>query len=205
MEIMRFLERLASDHPTPGGGSASALAGALSASLVAMSAGLTLKKRGKTKTKEISEIRRKALAIQKKLSMAVDQDAASYEAVLKAFRLPKGSAKERLRRNREIQKAYQKATVIPQLVGQCSLELMKFSIVLIEKGYPNAVSDVGVAAFLADAALGGGLLNIGTNLAPIADKTFVNEKYGWMKRQAKTRNRLINTIMDSLSRVRSVR
>jgi len=103
-EMTRFLEKLASDHPTPGGGSASALAGALSASLVAMSAGLTLRK-GKTAKKEIREIRKKALAIQKKLAKAVDQDAASYEAVLKVYRLPKGSERERLRRGREIQKA----------------------------------------------------------------------------------------------------
>jgi len=123
VEIKRFLEKLASDAPTPGGGSASALAGALSASLVAMVAGLTLKKE-KTKKKSMEEIRKKAIAIQRKLLRAVDKDAESYQEVLKAFRLPQNTEEERLYRIKMIQRAYQKATVTPQLVCECSISLL---------------------------------------------------------------------------------
>lgn len=92
MEIKRFLEKLSSDTPTPGGGSASALAGALSASLVAMVAGLSSRK-NKAKMKEMEGIRRKGLCIQERLVRAMDEDSKSFEAVLKAFLLPRISEK----------------------------------------------------------------------------------------------------------------
>ncbi|MEW6375050.1 MAG: cyclodeaminase/cyclohydrolase family protein [Thermodesulfobacteriota bacterium] len=201
MEIKRFLEKLASDKPTPGGGSTSALAGALSASLVAMVAGFSSKKGG-IKKKGMEEIRKKALVIQKRLYRAIDEDAKSFNAVIKAFRLPRGSEKERLYRVREIQKAYQRATLTPQLVCEESIQLLEYSKILILKGNPNAVSDAGVAAFLADAALAGGLVNIGVNLVPVTDKMFLGKMYSLMGQWAKKRNQLMGSIMKSLSGIR---
>jgi len=201
MEIKRFLEKLASDTPTPGGGSASALSGALSASLVAMTAGLSLKK-GKIKRGEAEKTRKDALAVQRKLLRAVTEDAKSYEAVLRAFRLPKDSEKNRFIRTKAIQKAYQGATAIPQLVAQQSLQLMNYSKILILKGNPNAVSDAGVAAFLADAALAGGLLNIGVNLVSVTDKTFLKKMNLLMKQLARKRNRLMRDILNTLSGIK---
>ena len=197
MELKRFLEKLSSDTPTPGGGSASALAGALSASLVAMVAGLSSKK-GKTKKKGMEGIRRRALSIQKRLFQAIDEDSKSFDAVIKAFRLPKNSEKERLHRVREIQKAYQNATLIPQLVCQQSLQLLEYSKTLILKGNPNAISDVGVAAFLAGAALAGGLLNIGINLVAVTEKTFAKKMNFLMQRWARKRNQLMRAILMKL-------
>jgi len=197
MELKRFLEKVAADTPTPGGGSASALAGALSASLVAMVAGLSSKK-GKTKKKGMEEIKKDALSIQKRLIQAIDEDSKSFDAVIKAFRLPRNSGKERLHRVREIQKAYQKATFTPQLVCQQSLQLLEYSKTLILKGNPNAISDAGVAAFLADAALAGGLLNIGINLVAVTEKTFAKKMNFLMQRWARRRNDLMKTILMKL-------
>jgi formiminotetrahydrofolate cyclodeaminase len=197
MELKRFLEKLSSDTPTPGGGSASALAGTLSASLVAMVAGLSSRK-GKTKKKGIEEIRRKALSIQKRLFQAIDEDSKSFDAVIKAFRLPRNPEKERLHRVREIQKAYQNATLTPQLVCQQSLQLLEYSKTLILKGNPNAISDAGVAAFLADAALAGGLLNIGINLVAVTEKTFAKKMNFLMQRWARKRNQLMRAILMKL-------
>ncbi len=174
MEIRRFLEKLSSDAPTPGGGSASALAGALSASLVEMVAGLS-KKKGSLNLQEVKEIKRKASAIRRRLHRAVDEDAKSYEEVIKAFRLPKETEKQRSYRSRKIQKAYQKATVIPRCVCENALKLMEFSQTLALKGNPNALSDIKVAGYLADAALKGGLVNIEINLGPIKDRRFVQK------------------------------
>jgi len=87
MELKRFLEKVAANTPTPGGGSVSALAGASSASLVAMVAGLSSKK-GKARLKGMEEIRKKALTIQKRLFRAMDEDSKSFDALIKAFRLP---------------------------------------------------------------------------------------------------------------------
>ena len=203
MEIRRFLEKLSSGTPTPGGGSASALAGALSAALVAMTAGLSLKQ-GRLRKEEVEGIRKRALAIQKRLLRAVDEDAKSYEAVLKAFRLPKNTEKERLRRSKMIRKAYQKATATPQLVCQLSIQLLEYSKALIFKGNPNAISDAGVAAFLADAALAGGLLNININLVPGTEKTFLKKMNSLMGRWEKKGNQLRGEIEKALREIHGI-
>lgn len=193
--MKRFLEKLSSDTPTPGGGSASALAGALSASLVSMTAGLSLKK-GRLRKEEVEGIRKEALAIQRRLLRAVDEDAKSYEVVLKAFRLPKNTEKERLVRAKAIQKAYRKAIIIPQLVCQHAILLLEDSKALILKGNPNAISDAGVAAFLADAALAGGLVNIGVNLGSVTDRMFVKRMNLLMNRWTRKRNHLMRGILN---------
>jgi formiminotetrahydrofolate cyclodeaminase len=197
MELNRFLEKMSSDTPTPGGGSASALAGALSASLVAMVAGLSIKK-DKTKRKEMEGIREKGLSIQKRLLQATDEDSKSFDAVIKAFRLPRNSEKERLHRVKEIQKAYQRATLIPQVVCQRSLQLLEYSKTLIIKGNPNAISDAGVAAFLADAACAGGLLNIKINLAAMTEKKFVKKMNILMRNWGRKKNQLTNAVHKKL-------
>ena len=203
MDIKRFLEKLGSAAPTPGGGSASALAGAVSASLILMTAGLSLKK-GKLKEKEIREIKKEVLAIQKRLFRAIEEDAKSYKTVLRAFRLPKNTEKERLVRTKAIQKAYQKATVTPQLVCQQSMRLLEYSHVLIKKGNPNAVSDAGVAAFLADAAIKGGSINICINLSPIRGKSFRKKMGLLVGTLEKRRNRLMVKVEKALRRTLAI-
>jgi formiminotetrahydrofolate cyclodeaminase len=197
MELKRFLEKLSSDTPTPGGGSASALAGALSASLVTMVAGLSYKK-DKRKKKAMEGIRKKGLSIQKRLFQAIDEDSKSFDAVIKAFRLPRDSEEERLHRVKEIQRAYQRATLTPQLVCQQSLQLLEYSKTLLYTGNPNAVSDAGVAAFLADAACTGGLLNIRINLAAVTEKNFAKKMNILMRNWARKRNQLIKAIRKKL-------
>jgi len=198
MEIKRFLEKLSSAAPTPGGGSASALAGALSASLVAMVAGLS------SKQKRMVDIRKKSLAIQKRLFQAIAEDAKSFDDVMKAFRLPKNTEKERLVRTKAIQKAYKKATVTPQLVCQQSIKLLEYSNFLILKGNPNAISDAGVAAFLANTALKGGLLNIGINLGPVRDKSFRKKMNALVGKLEKRRNQLMGRIQKTLRRALTI-
>jgi len=203
MEIKHFLEKLGSDHPTPGGGSASALSGALSAALVSMAAGLSLKQGGLRK-EEAEDLRKRALAIQKRLLRSVDEDARSYEAVLKTFRLPKHTEKERLRRSKMIRKAYQKATITPQRVCQLSIQLLEYSKILVSKGNPNAVSDAGVGTFLAEAALAGGLLNIGINLVPGTEKAFLKKMHSLMSRWEKKGNRLKREIEKGLRKIHGI-
>ena len=200
MELKRFLEKLSSNTPTPGGGSASALAGALSASLVAMVAGLS-SKRGKTKKKGMAGIRRKGLSIQKRLFRAIDEDSKSFDAVIKAFRLPRNSERDRRHLARQIQKAYREATLIPQQVCRQSLQLLEYSRALILSGNPKAISDAGVAAFLADAALAGGLLNININLVAVTERTFVKRKNVLMRNWARKRNQLMKAILMKLTGV----
>lgn len=203
MEIKNFLEKLSSDNPTPGGGSASALTGALSASLVAMSAGISSKK-GKQNQIEMEEIRKRAVAIQKRLFRAIDEDAKSYEKVIRAFRLPKKTERERLSRTRMIQKAFQGATSTPQRVCRYALQLLDDSKALILKGYSNIRSDAGVAAYLADTAIKGGLLNIDINLVSITDKFFVKKMNLLMKKLEKRRNRLMVIVEKAIHQTHSI-
>ncbi len=203
MELERFLEKLSSDTPTPGGGSASALAGALSASLVTMVAGLTSKK-DKSKKRGMEEIRKKGVSVRKKLFRAIDEDSKSYEAVLRAFRLPRDKEGERLHRIKEIQKAYRGATLPPQRVCQQSLELLEYCRTLILRGNPNAISDAGVAAFLADAACAGGLLNIKINLSGVAEKSFVRKMNRRMRNWAKKRDQRMRVVYQSLTETHSL-
>jgi formiminotetrahydrofolate cyclodeaminase len=199
MEIRKFLEKLSSATPTPGGGSASALAGTLSASLILMTAGLSLK-RGKMEERELRGVKKAVSGIQKRLFRAIEEDAKSYEGVLKAFHLPRETEKERLIRSKAIRQAYRKATVIPQLVCQQSIKLLEYSNTLILKGNPNALSDVGVAAFLADTALKGGLLNVGINLGPVRDESFRKKMHSLAGRLEKRRNQLMGKIGKGLGR-----
>ncbi len=198
MEIKRFLEKLSSGTPTPGGGSASALAGALSASLVAMVAGLSSRS-GSTEMKGAANIGRNGLSVQKRLFRAIDEDSKSFDAVIRAFRLPKGSEKERRHRVGQIQKAYREATLVPQQVCQQSLRLLEYSRSLVLKGNPKAISDAGVAAFLADAALAGGMLNIRINLAAVTEKAFVRRMNVLMKNWSTKRNQLVKVITMKLT------
>ncbi|MCX8117495.1 MAG: cyclodeaminase/cyclohydrolase family protein [Desulfobacterota bacterium] len=200
MDIEQFLEDLASDRPTPGGGSASALAGALSAALVAMVAGLSLRKDSKNR-KAMAAIQKKATALRKRLSSAMVEDARAFEEVMRAFQLPRMTEKERSIRTRAIEKAYRKATVTPKLVCEHSIRLLEASRFLIHHGNPNAISDTGVAAFLADAALAGGLLNIGINLPPVKDKAFLKKTQSEMRQWVKQRNRLMSEIVSSLAKI----
>ena len=197
MQIRQYLDRLASDHPTPGGGSASAFAGALAASLVSMTAGLSAK-RGRIEKKGVTEIRRKISWVRKNLFLAIEEDARFYEEVLKAQRLPKGTEKEKLRRTRILQKAYEKATMTPQKVCEACLPLLDFSRVLMEKGNPNAFSDAGVAALLANAAIEGGLMNIRTNLGLIRNPTFVKRMEGVIQKTARKHRVLMKPILRRL-------
>jgi len=198
MEIKRFLEKLSSATPTPGGGSVSALAGALSASLVAMVAGLS------PSHKRMKEIKRKALVIQNRLLKAIDEDARSFDGVMRAFRLPKNTERERLARTEAIQEAYRKATGIPQLVTLQSIRLLEYSYALILKGNPNAISDAGMAAFLADTALKGGLLNIGINLVPIRDQAFRKNMRLLAGKSEKRRKQLLEGIHKALGRALTI-
>jgi len=198
MEIKRFLEKLSSATPTPGGGSVSALAGALSASLVAMVAGLS------PSHKRMKEIKRKALVIQNRLLKAIDEDARSFDGVMRAFRLPKNTEEERLARTKAIQEAYRKATGIPQLVTLQSIRLLEYSYALILKGNPNAISDAGMAAFLADTALKGGLLNIGINSAPVRDQAFRKNMRLLAGKSEKRRKQLLEGIHKALGKALTI-
>lgn len=170
LTLTQFLDRLASSDPTPGGGTVSAIAGAAAAGLLAMVARLSTGKAGDDaalgRTLALGDAERAAL-----LDLA-GRDAGAFEAVMQAMRLPKGTDDEKERRRSAIQKALRGASDVPLEVASRGVALLEASADLARTGSLSAVSDVGVAALLAHAAVQGALLNVRINLRSIKDQSY---------------------------------
>jgi formiminotetrahydrofolate cyclodeaminase len=171
-----FLDALASQSPTPGGGTAAALTGALGAGLAEMVAALTLSKEKFAPVHEamraIGEESRRARA---ELLRLADEDALAYDAVVAARRLPKETEEEKTSRSSAIASANRTATEVPMRTARAAARLLALLPELVEKGNPNALSDAGAAALLLEAASEAALLNVGINLGGVGDPAFVAE------------------------------
>jgi glutamate formiminotransferase/formiminotetrahydrofolate cyclodeaminase len=165
LTVRELLERLATDDPVPGGGSASALAGALGASLLQMVVALTAGRPAAAgHDDELTEIRLRAATLTSELLRLSELDAAAYAAVVAARRLPKDTDVERLARTRQVEAATREATAVPLEVARRAEQVIALAERLTPIGNRNAISDAGVAALLAAASLRGAALNVRINL-----------------------------------------
>jgi len=160
-----FLDELASPAPAPGGGSASAYAGAMGAALVAMVAGLTTgKKKYVAVEAEMQAIRVMAEKLRQELTEAVDDDAGAFEAVMGAMRLPRGTPEEEAARAAAVYAATMNAAHVPFHVAGNAVKVMELALRCARSGNLNAVSD-GMSGFsMARAALTGAAYNVRINL-----------------------------------------
>ncbi|MCL0089716.1 cyclodeaminase/cyclohydrolase family protein [Dehalococcoidia bacterium] len=173
LKVAEFLEELARGSPSPGGGSASALAGALGAALVAMVADLTLgKERYKNVEDELKEVSRKAASLKDRMMCLVDEDSQAFDALLAALRFPQDSAEAKGKRGVEVQRATRRAAEVPLEVARHSIKIVELAEVVIQKGNVNAISDGGVAALLGEAAFRGAVYNVRINLSSLQDETY---------------------------------
>ncbi len=189
MTVVNFLNELASASPAPGGGSVSALAGSLGASLVAMVALFTAG-RGASEEEErlIQQHLQEAKRLQQHLREDIDGDTAAYNGVTAAYRMPKKSEEEKAARTRSIQEALQEATRFPLQVAQKSLEVLQLCPWALAQGNPNTWSDAAVAALMAQGGIEGALANVAINLEGIKDDTFAEkakEQAGEIRNAAK--------------------
>ncbi len=168
-----YLDKLASGEPEPGGGSVSALVGALGAALVTMVTNLTL---GKEKYAEVQddmvEIQAESERLRRRLEELVTLDAVAYGKVATAMKLPRDDENQKEARRRVLQTALRGAAEVPLEVAETALAVAKLSLPTVEKGNINGVSDGGVAVLLADVAAQAAALNVKTNLAWIEDEAF---------------------------------
>jgi len=177
--VEEFLAAVAAATPTPGGGSASALVGALSVALSRMVAGLAKGKKGYEDAQgDLERLEARAAPIQARLEALVEEDSASYEAVLRAMRLPKATDAERSARVDAMQAAYREATKVPLETVERCVEALEIAAVAAEKGFRGASTDVGVAVLLAEAAIRGASLNVRANLAALRDEAFRSDVQG---------------------------
>jgi formiminotetrahydrofolate cyclodeaminase len=170
LRLSQFLEDLASEKPTPGGGSASALAGALGAALVAMVCRLTIGRKSYAEVEgQMREILSRAEALRHDLVGLAEEDARAYEAVAAALALPRSSADEKAVRRAVLQRALLGASEVPLRTAEACREVLRLAVPVARRGNRNAVSDAGGAALLAAAGLRGALLNVSINLASLED------------------------------------
>lgn len=173
--FQELLEALASDAPTPGGGTAAAAAGAMGAALAEMVATLTLSREKYAAAHDaVRPIAEAAAAARAELLELARRDAEAYEAVVAARRLPKETEEQKAARSSAIAEATRRATEIPMETARLTVRLLETLPELVEKGNPNAASDAGAAALLLEAATEAALLNVGINLSGSEDSAFVS-------------------------------
>ncbi len=174
--VKQFVETTASNEPVPGGGSIAALSGALGAALAGMVANLTV---GKKKYVEVEEemkaLVEEAAGLQDKLVNLIDKDAASFDDVMKAFKMPKETDEEKAARTAEVQKGMKYAASVPLETAETAFEIMKLAEAAVVKGNSNAVTDGAIAAMMGRTAVLGAILNVRINLGSIKDEAFVEE------------------------------
>jgi len=163
--LEEFLARLAAATPTPGGGSAAALSGSLSAALIQMVADLSLAKETlRPHHAAIAVLRDRAATLRGELLAMVDRDAQAYDDVMAAIRMPKGSPDEIAARKAALGRANVTATEIPLQAAESCATLMGLARDLAVRGNRNALSDAGTAVLLAEAGLRAALMNVLINL-----------------------------------------
>jgi methenyltetrahydrofolate cyclohydrolase len=175
--IELFLDDLASRQPTPSGGSAAAVIGAIGAALVSMVCNLTI---GKTQYHEFEEelesVLTKAEELRRDLTKMIVEDVQAFDAVMRAYGMPRLTKDETATRAQAIQTALKTATLVPMRCCRACREVITLGTVVAEKGNRNVVSDAGVAVVAGYAALRSAALNVFSNARAIMDRTFAEEQ-----------------------------
>ncbi len=173
LDLRRFANELSSDSPAPGGGSVSALCGALSASLASMVANLTYgRKEYREAWDEMKDIAVRAQALKDRLLEAVDEDTRAFNKVMDAFRMPKATPEQAAEKAAALEAANKGATSVPLGVMEAALESMKLANATFLRGNRNSASDSGVGVLTGYAAGMGAYYNVRINLPGIKDEAF---------------------------------
>jgi len=169
-----FLDAVAEATPTPGGGSVSAFAAAAAAALGQMVAGLSRKK--KSQVAFVDQLSAELDLLRKSgetLKAAIDRDAAAYDEVLKAFKLPQTTPEEIKVRNQEVQRTTRGATEIPLQVAERTVALWEQLAQLRAIAAASMRSDLDVAQLMASAGALGAMANVEINLDGITEAAYV--------------------------------
>jgi formiminotetrahydrofolate cyclodeaminase len=180
MSVREFQAALASSSPTPGGGTAAAIALGQAAALTCMVCDLTIDKdkwKDGWAAAEASQLA--ALPLFNHSLELATEDSNSFDAVMASFKLPKNDDDEISARRNAIRKATLEASRVPLRTAELAFTLLETLPDLASKGNGNATSDVGVAALLASAACKGALMNVKINLQSLPSDMGVEEREGY--------------------------
>ena len=176
MPLADFMDETASESPAPGGGSIAAYVGALGAALATMVANLSSHKRGwDDRWKEFSDFAEQGQRHAQELLRLVDEDTRAFTRVMSAMALPKATEEDKVTRTAAIQEATRVATEVPFQVMETAFASMAVIKAMAEIGQESSVSDAGVGALCARAAVMGAFLNVRINAKQLTDRAFADD------------------------------
>lgn len=194
--IDEFLEALASDSPTPGGGAVAALASASGAALIEMVCNLTVdRKNYEEEWDRMREIRAEAGRVRTQLVTLADRDATAFDGVMEALRMPKDTDQQKAVRSAAIQRGYLAAAQVPLEIARASTALLPLAAETVERGNVNAASDGASAAHLLFAGTECAIANVQINAAALKDQdaaSRLREEVASMQRMAEEQLALSN-------------
>lgn len=168
-----FLVELSSSAPTPGGGGAAAMAGALAAALSSMVANLTIgKEKFAAQEPEVKQLLEQAEAVRQELLALVEADAAVFGSFMSCYKLPKNTEEEKAVRTQAIRKAAKGAAEVPLNIARASAKVLRIAKRIVEIGNPGVVTDGACSALLARAALRCAVYNVVINLGLTKDEAY---------------------------------
>jgi formiminotetrahydrofolate cyclodeaminase len=175
LSVREFGERLASNAPTPGGGSAAALGGALGAGLVSMVCNFTVgREKYAAVEEEMQAVLRRSEELRLQLEQAVEDDVAAYGGYSEAAKLPRETDEQRAARATALDAALRESTLVPLGVAERCAELLELALRAAELGNPFLISDAAVGAEMAAAARASAELNVRLNVGGIDDASFAD-------------------------------
>lgn len=194
MNLKDFQTALASSSPTPGGGTASAIALGQAASLAVMVCDLTLgNERWKDGWSVAERVQLTAIPLLHRSGILANEDSDAFDEVMASFKLPKNNDSEVESRRAAIRAATLKAATVPYETARLATDLLVMLPELAQKGNANAVSDVGVAGLLASAASKGAVFNVEINLESLPENMGADIRSGLpdVKERTKTASRAV--------------
>ena len=174
--VEKFLDDLASGNPTPGGGSAAAIMGAMGAALVSMVCNVTIGKKGYEAVEaEMKAVRGESESVRRRLTAMVAEDVAAFDSLMAAYRLPKTTDDDKAWRAAAIQAALRRATEAPLDCARACAEVIALSRRASEHGYLNVISDGGVGVLAGFTGLRSAALNVYINVPALKDRAFAEQ------------------------------
>jgi formiminotetrahydrofolate cyclodeaminase len=171
--VEKFLDDLAGGNPTPGGGSAAAIMGAMGAALVSMVCNVTLGKKGYEGVEaEMRAILQESEKVRRRLTAMVAEDIAAFNGILAGYKMPKSSDEEKAARAAAIQAGLRRATEVPLDCARVCAEVIALARRASERGYLNVISDGGVGVLAGFTGLRSAALNVYINAPALKDRAF---------------------------------
>jgi len=181
-KVSNFLDELASNSPTPGGGSVAALSGALGAALISMVCNLTIgKKNYENVEDDIKKIIGSSERLRYELNTLIEEDVKAFNNFMATYKMPKETEEERKIRSERVQESLIEAAKVPLQVAYKCLDILTLSEEIAQKGNINLISDVGIAVLMAKAAMDSAILNVKINLKMIKDEKVKEEIFSSIK------------------------